>query len=210
MYKNITGIILSGGKSSRMGENKSLMILGNRTVIEHTLSLMQSIFSEVILITNTPDEYQFLNIPLFEDIYRYAGPLAGIHSGLQNSKTEKNFIISCDIPLITTEMIEYIIKYDTPHPITVCRADGYIQQLAGKYSKSLLPQIDELFKMEKDEMQDSNQKKQKSSVHSLLKLSGAEIVEAEKLDFYIDGTFLNMNRKEDYQQILSKFNLLPK
>jgi len=210
MYKNITGIILSGGKSSRMGENKSLMKLGNRTVIEHTLSLMQSIFSEVILITNTPDEYQFLNIPLFEDIYRYRGPLAGIHSGLLNSKTEDNFIISCDIPLIKREIIEYIIEYNTHHPITVCRADGYIQQLAGKYSKSLLPQIDELLKMEKEEMRDSNQKKQKSSVHSLMKLSGAEIVEAGKLDFYNDGIFLNMNRKEDYQQILSKFNLLPK
>jgi molybdopterin-guanine dinucleotide biosynthesis protein A len=210
MYKNITGIILSGGKSSRMGENKSLMKLGNRTVIEHTLSLMQSIFSEVILVTNTPDEYQFLNIPLFEDIYRYAGPLAGIHSALRNSKTEKNFIISCDIPLITKVMIEYIINYDTPHPITVTRADGYIQQLAGKYSNSLIPKIDALLKIEDKETRDSNQKKRKCKVHSLLDLVGAEIIEARELDFYSDGIFLNMNRKEDYQHILTKFNLLPK
>ena len=101
MYKNITGIILSGGKSTRMGENKSLMKLGDRTVIEHTLLLMQSLFSDVILITNTPDEYKFLNIPLYEDVYKYRGPLAGIHSGLINSITEENFVISCDIPLIT-------------------------------------------------------------------------------------------------------------
>ena len=148
MYKNITGIILSGGKSTRMGENKSLMKLGDRTVIEHTLLLMQSLFSEVILITNTPDEYKFLNIPLFEDVYKYRGPLAGIHSGLLNSTTEENFVISCDIPLITKEIIEYIIKYDTTHPVTVCRADGYIQQLAGKYSKSLTPKIEALLKIE--------------------------------------------------------------
>ena len=205
MYKNITGIILSGGKSTRMGENKSLMKLGDRTVIEHTLLLMQSLLSEVILITNTPDEYKFLNIPLFEDVYKYRGPLAGIHSGLLNSTTEENFVISCDIPLITKEIIEYIIKYDTPHPITVCRADGYIQQLAGKYSKSLTPKIEALLKIEKDETRDSNQKKRKCKVHSLLDIVGAEIIEAKDLDFYSDGIFLNMNRQEDYQKILSKF-----
>lgn len=205
MYKNITGIILSGGKSTRMGENKSLMKLGDRTVIEHTLHLMQSLFSEVILITNRPDEYKFLNIPLYEDVYKYRGPLAGIHSGLLNSTTEENFVISCDIPLITKEIIEYIIKYNTTHPITVCRADGYIQQLAGKYSKSLMPKIEALLKIEEDETRDSNQKKRKCKVHSLLDLVGTEIIEAKELDFYSDGIFLNMNRQEDYQIILSKF-----
>ena len=205
MYKNITGIILSGGKSTRMGENKSLMKLGDRTVIEHTLHLMQSLFLEVILITNTPEEYDFLNIPLYEDIYKYRGPLAGIHSGLLNSKTEENFIISCDIPLITKEIIKYIIDYDTPHPITVCRADGFIQQLAGKYSKSLMPKIEALLKIEEDETRDSNQKKRKCKVHSLLDLVGSEIIEAKELDFYNEGIFLNMNRQEDYRKILTKF-----
>ncbi len=202
MYKDITGIILSGGKSTRMGENKSLLKLGDKTVIEHTLQLMQSLFSEVILITNSPDEYQFLNIPMFEDVYRYRGPLAGIHSGLINSKTDDNFIISCDIPLITSEIIEYIVDFNTTHPITVCRADGYIQQLAGKYSKSLLPEIENLLKIEEDETRDSNQKKRKCKVHLLLNLVGAEIIVAEELDFYSEGLFLNMNRPEDYKDIV--------
>ena len=204
MYKNMTGIILSGGKSTRMGENKSLMKIGDKTVIERTLTLMHSLFQEVILITNTPEEYKFLNIPLFEDIYKYMGPLAGIHSGLLNSRTESNFIISCDIPLITKEIIEYIIEYDTTHPITVCKADGYIQQLAGKYSKSLLPKIETLLKIETEETRDSNQKKRKCKVHSLLDLVGSEIIEAKELDFYSEGIFLNMNRQKDYQKIISK------
>lgn len=210
MYKNITGIILSGGKSLRMGENKSLLKLGDKTVIENTLLLMQSLFSEVILITNSPDEYQFLDIPMFEDIYRYRGPLAGIHSGLINSQTDDNFIISCDIPLITSEIIKYIVDFKTPHPITVCRADGYVQQLAGKYSKSLLLRIENLLKLEEDENRDLNQKKRKCKVHELLNLVGAEIIEAEELDFYNEGLFLNMNRPDDYKNILSKINYLPK
>ena len=70
MYSDITGVILAGGKSSRMGVNKSFLKLGNQTIIERIVDLMKSIFSEVIIITNTPDEYKFLNLPLYEDIYK--------------------------------------------------------------------------------------------------------------------------------------------
>ena len=210
MYKDITGIILSGGKSTRMGENKSLMKFGNKTVIEHTLLLMQSIFTDVILITNTPEEYQFLNVPMFEDVYKYRGPLAGIHSGLLNSKSDDNFIISCDIPLMTSKVVKYIVEFETEKPITVCRADGFLQQLAGKYSKSLLPIIENSLKVEDEETRNSSQKKRKCKVHSLLDIAGAEIIDVKDLDFYKEGTFLNMNRPEDYQKILSEINQRPK
>ena len=111
MKKRITCIILSGGKSSRMGVNKSFLPFGDKTIIEHTIQLMKSIFDGVILITNSFEEYQHLNVPLFEDVHKQKGPLAGIHSGLSNSKTDKNFIISCDLPLMTKEVVEYIIDY---------------------------------------------------------------------------------------------------
>ena len=144
MYSDITGIILSGGKSSRMGENKALLNLGGKKVIERVVDLMKLFFPNVILITNTPDEYRFLNIPMFEDVYKYKGPIAGIHSGLSNSATEKNFVISCDIPMMTPEMIRYIVEFKTEKPITVCRADGFIQHLVGKYNKSVLPHAEKL------------------------------------------------------------------
>ena len=85
MYKDITGIILSGGKSTRMGSNKSLLKVGNMTVIERVRNLLQGIFKNVILITNDPEDYKFLGLPMFEDVYRHKGPLAGIHSGLVHS-----------------------------------------------------------------------------------------------------------------------------
>lgn len=85
MYKDITGIILAGGKSKRMGLNKSFLKVGEVTMIERTTELMKSLFERVILITNTPDEYKFLGIEMFEDIYKNVGPLAGIHSGLSHA-----------------------------------------------------------------------------------------------------------------------------
>ncbi len=207
MYTDITGIILAGGKSTRMGENKSLLLLNRKTVIEGVVDLMQSIFNDVIIITNTPEEYYFINIPMYQDIYEYKGPLAGIHSGLYHSSTVDNFIISCDIPLMNKEMISKIVDYKTDKPITVCKADGFIQQLAGRYSKSVLPVAEDFLNTSKEELRNQNQTKRKCKVLSLLDEVGSEIIEAEKLDIYHKYLFYNMNRPEDYEIILKKVKI---
>ncbi|HEY4755649.1 MAG TPA: molybdenum cofactor guanylyltransferase [Ignavibacteriaceae bacterium] len=198
MYFDITGIILSGGKSSRMGENKSLLKIGNKTIIERIVELMKDIFSENIIITNTPDEYKFLQLPLYEDIYKWKGPLAGIHSGLTYSKTEKNFVISCDTPLMTKEMIQYIVNFQTRKPIVFCRAAGYHQPLVGVYKKQIIIEI-EKFLSDNDETTDK-------SFHHFLKKVNAEIIDPQDLLFYKDELFFNVNSPDDYTTILSKYN----
>jgi len=198
MYFDITGIILSGGKSSRMGENKSLLKIGNKTIIERIVELMKDIFSENIIITNTPDEYKFLQLPLYEDIYKWKGPLAGIHSGLTYSKTEKNFVISCDTPLMIKEMIQYIVNFQTRKPIVFCRAAGYHQPLVGVYKKQIIIEI-EKFLSDNDETTDK-------SFHHFLKKVNAEIIDPQDLLFYKDELFFNVNSPDDYTTILSKYN----
>ncbi len=175
MYSDITGVILSGGKSSRMGVNKSLLKINDKTIIEYIAELMQNIFSKVILITNDPDDYRFLGLEMFEDIYKGYGPLAGIHSGLLCSTTQKNFIISCDVPLITEEMIKYIVDYPTDKLITVAKADGFIQQLVGVYNRDIFVTIEETFKSPFiSDDRNSNQQKRKCKVQTLLKHIDAE------------------------------------
>lgn len=203
MYDNITGIILSGGKSTRMGENKSLMIIKDRTVIEHVSDLMESIFSKVILISNNPDEYKFLDLDIYQDIFFRKGPLAGIHSGLSYSSTEQNFIISCDIPFMTSEMITYLTDYKTEKPVTVAKADGFIQQLCGRYDKRCLHLAENILKgNENDEKRSSLQNKRRCNVLSLLDTAGAEIIDAESLPFYKKQLYFNMNRRKDYDTVL--------
>ena len=197
MYFDITGVILAGGKSSRMGVNKSFLELGNQSIIERIVDLMKSFFSEVIIITNTPDEYKFLNLPLYKDIYKWKGPLAGIHSGLLNSKTEQNFVISCDVPLMNKEMIEYIIEYKSDKPIKFCEAAGYHQPLVGRYSKKILKEIEKFI---------SNNEMSDKSFHCFLKSVDAEIIHPEKLLFYKDELFFNLNRPEDYENLKLKFD----
>lgn len=195
MYTNITGVILAGGKSSRMGSNKSFLKFGNQTIIERIVDLMKSLFSEVIIITNSPDEYKHLNLPLFEDIYKWKGPLAGIHSALINSTTERVFVISCDMPLMTDEMIKYIIDYKSDKPVIFCKAAGYHQPLSGIYSKTVINKIEDVL--------NSKQVSDKS-FHQFLKSIDAEIIHPENLNFYTDDLFFNLNKIEDYNQLKLK------
>jgi len=208
MYDDITAIILSGGKSSRMGTNKSLLKIGDKTVIERMHDLLRNMFKDVILITNEPDDYKFLGLPIYEDIFRHRGPLAGIHSGLKHSKTNLNFIISCDLPLMTKEMINYLIEYETNKLITVAKADGFIQQLAGKYSMECLSPSEKILKEAiNNENRDAVQKKRKCNVLSLIDMVGAEIIPAESLPFYDEDLYFNMNKTEDYELLLRKLKM---
>ena len=210
MYNDITGIILSGGKSLRMGENKSFLKVGNKTAISIAIDLMKSIFHNVLLITNEPDLYVNYGVSLYEDIYKGLGPLTGIHSGLVNSNTEKNFILSCDMPLMNVKMIQCIIEYPSTSLITVPKADGFIQQLCGLYSKSLIPKIETLLKYSEDEEnRNTNQKHRKCKVHQLIEGIDSTIIEnTELLQGYTKDIFFNMNRPEDYKYILNYFSTI--
>lgn len=200
MYNDITGIILSGGKSKRMGLNKSLLKIGQQTIIERVANLMKELFHRVLLITNTPDEYEFLGLEIFEDIYKNFGPLSGIHSGLVHSVTEKNFVISCDMPFVDKGVIDFIINYSTNKLITIAKADGFVQQLCGLYSKKVLPQI--LMLIEEDagiNSQKNNHNKCGCKVLQLVQNVDAEIIDiASEYEYYKEGMFLNMNRPEDF------------
>ena len=204
MYNDITCFILAGGKSTRMGTNKSLLRIGGITIIERVVNLMKGLFQDVLLITNQTEEFSFLKIMMLEDIHKNTGPLAGIHSALVDTKTEKNFIISCDMPLMTGEVIKYLVDYPTERPITIARADNFIQQLCGVYYKSLVPFIESIIESNKKGADERNpeQSKRGCSVLELVKNVPAEIIDIEKeFSDYKPGTFYNMNRPEEFNYI---------
>jgi molybdopterin-guanine dinucleotide biosynthesis protein A len=199
MIKDITGIILCGGKSSRMQTNKALLKLGDKTVIEIVTEKLKSIFNEVLISANDSKEYDFLKLPIVNDIFISKGPLAGIHAALKNSSNEKNFIISCDMPLIPVELINYLINVNSEKSILLPKYNGRIQQLCGIYSKSLVDEIENIFKLsEKD-------KSIKRSVYELIERASIEIIDVDDLNFYGNNIFLNMNSPEDYELIKNNY-----
>jgi molybdopterin-guanine dinucleotide biosynthesis protein A len=192
--KDITGVILSGGKSTRMGTNKSLLKFGGKILIQRLVELLDSIFSEVIISTNDPEVYEFTRRKIIRDLIPDKGPLSGIHSALQRSSNQKNFILSCDMPFVTKELINYLCDYNTGKQIVLPKAEGRIQQLCGVYSKSIFTEVENL-------LADSQKTggNFKGSIYELIERVETEIVEVDKLEFYNPNIFFNVNSPEDYE-----------
>lgn len=131
--------ILCGGKSSRMQSEKGLVLFQNKPFIEHIITAVLPISSTIQLITNT-NNYDYLHHPKTKDILTGKGPIGGIYSALSNSKTELNLILSCDIPLISTEiLLELIHKHNDDFDVSVFNDDHRTHTLIGIYSKKIIP-----------------------------------------------------------------------
>ncbi|TDW48985.1 molybdenum cofactor guanylyltransferase [Flavobacterium sp. 270] len=141
--ENLTVFILCGGKSTRMQSEKGLVLFQQKPFIEHIIQAILPITEKIELITNTK-EYDYLPYQKMSDIILDKGPLGGIYTALTNSETEFNLILSCDIPLISTELLsELISKHTKEARITVFASESKVHPLIGIYSKKALPIIKE-------------------------------------------------------------------
>ncbi len=198
---SITGIILAGGKNSRFGTDKALLKLGNKTIVEIIAGQLKKVFNEILIIANEPDKYFFTGYEIFRDVYLDKGPLAGIHSGLLHSNTARNFFISCDLPLMKKEMIEYLVAYKTEKPVLLPEDDGKVNYLCGVYNKNCLNKTEELLKNV------HNTKKTGPSMHHFISQIDAEIIKVDSLTFYSENIFFNLNTYDDYEYLINNFRL---
>jgi len=135
-------IILSGGQSSRFGEDKGLYVFRSKTLIEYSIEIAQK-FSQDIIIISSNKAYQQFGFPVYADIFPGLGPMGGIHSGLTYSKHQINLVLSCDTPFINTQLIDLLIsKYDKEEILIIKTADGKQQTLMGIYHKKILKSLE--------------------------------------------------------------------
>lgn len=150
MTNNFTGIILAGGKNTRMGENKAFLEINGERLIDKTMDIFKRIFADIVIVTNDPLSYiEFSGAAIVTDIYKEKGPLGGIYTGLFYSKNNYAFVCPCDMPFLNKDFVEYLLaqteKYDVIVPKT---AEGY-QPLHAVYSRNCLPSIKRLLLMNK-------------------------------------------------------------
>ncbi len=107
--KHITGIILAGGKSSRMGTDKALFVLNGTTFLHHIILALKPLVDDILIVSNDERHSKF-NLKRVRDTIADAGPISGLHAGLTHSSTENNLVLSCDIPLIETSMLELLLQ----------------------------------------------------------------------------------------------------
>ena len=135
---NITGIVLTGGKSSRMGIDKGLLLFKDKTFLERSIEALKPLVTEIIIVSDNP-KHDVSGIKRVEDLIKNSGPLAGIYSGLKASKTDYNVVLSCDIPLINSNVIkELIIAIDQNSDIILLESNGIRMPLIAIYKKECL------------------------------------------------------------------------
>ena len=144
LIKEVTGLILAGGKSSRFGKNKALVEVGGVRLIERVIKVMGSVFKQVIIITNTPDEYAYLKLPMIEDLIKGLGPLGGLYTGLESISNETGFFVACDMPFLSEPLIRHIVEFRNEFDVILPKIDWKIEALHGLYNKRCLPAIREL------------------------------------------------------------------
>jgi len=138
-----SGVILSGGESSRMTFNKAFADIGGRSVLETIIYKFEKYFKELIIITNEPEMYYGMGPDVYTDVYPHMGPIAGIHSALYHAHYEPVFLMGCDMPFINMELVEFMLKSSQGYDSVVPVINSYLQPLAAVYNYSCLPVLTE-------------------------------------------------------------------
>lgn len=136
--RDVSGVILAGGKSSRYGKNKGLVRLNGIPLIERVIKAMQPLFRDLILITNTPDEYAHLGLTMHRDIIKGLGPLGGIYTALCSIPGDAGFFVACDMPALNRGLINHMIEVSADFDVVVPRISGRMETLHAMYGKGCL------------------------------------------------------------------------
>jgi molybdopterin-guanine dinucleotide biosynthesis protein A len=168
----MTSIILAGGKSSRLGQNKALQVIEGKSLIQWVVDCLAVFSTEIIIATARGEAipcYSAVEIKTVADIYPGKGPLVGIYSGLIASSSSWAIVVGCDTPFLSVSLLEYMTQICSNFDVVVPRIKDKLEPICAVYSKhclapthSLLEQnelrIDKLFGMvkvkyiEKDEI----------------------------------------------------------
>lgn len=189
-----TGIILAGGQSSRMGQNKALMMIDGVPVIERIAIELEKITDELLIVTNTFHTYDYLNIPMVEDEQKGKGPLAGIQAGLKASQSEKNLIVACDMPFISSSLGEFLLQELENYQAIIPKLAGHMHPLFGAYRKDALQAVSQ--SLEKNELRIM------SLLQNLRVRYISEDILSRKGITVRDTAVFNMNDRLEYEKAL--------
>ena len=183
---NLTGIILAGGRSSRMGNDKGFVKYAGKSMIEYSLEICRHLCDE-ILISTSNSRYAVYGYPLIEDEISGIGPLGGIYSALKQAGNNKTIVLPCDTPFLKQELIELLIENVNDADIIIPFTEELnMEPLCACYSKTVLSLMEKQI-AEKD-----------YKLQNLIeKASSKKIKIDEQYEFYTEKLFSNINTPND-------------
>ncbi len=144
MIGDVTGILLAGGKSRRMGEDKRFLLIGEQTLFERTLALLQSIFQTVCVVIAQDSPPLEAAVPVVRDLVADCGSLGGLYTGLKQAHTEYIFVVACDMPFLNPTLVRHVVSLKGQADIVMVRLEQGLQPTHALYSRRCLPVIEEM------------------------------------------------------------------
>ena len=175
----VTGFILAGGKSSRMGRDKALLDWNGRPLLDHMIALVGTAATDV----------QVVGRDRLPDRWPGRGPLSGIATALEITLTDENLVVAVDLPFLTTGFLSYLrSRFErTNRPLLACKIESHFPLCLG-IRRALLPEIQR--RVENGNL----------SMHALIEEADSEILSESELRNagFESSIFRNINTPEDY------------
>jgi len=195
------GIVLCGGKSSRMGASKALLPFGNETMLQRVVRLLETVVSPVVVVAARGQALPELpaSILVTRDERDEQGPLEGLRTGLRALPVSVNiaYATSCDVPLLEPRFVERMVQLLDGYDVAAMETDGFAHPLSAVYKRSVLPQIEE---------QLSKQELRASAALDLMRTRRVKRGEVISVDPQL-RSLRNVNTKEDYLAALVEAGL---
>lgn len=190
-----TAVVLTGGKSSRMGRPKALLQFDGEPLIAHIVRRLGRVFAETVVVAAPDQELPTLPAALVRDQVAYQGPVSGIYHGLKAATKEVCFVTSCDAPFLNLSLISHLLSQIQDWDVVVPFWQERFQPLHAVYRRSVAPLFHE--QLERNELR---------PISLYPKVRTREIHEGEVRRFDPEGlSFLNMNTPEDYQEAVDRW-----
>lgn len=138
----ITGVILAGGQSSRMGQNKALMSLGGKRLVDRVVAVMREVFHDLLMVTNTPEVYADLGLSMVGDVWPEKGSLGGVYSAIYHVTTPYCLVVACDMPFLNAAVLRYLMTQMADYDVIIPNVLDELQTLHAIYSKACLQPIE--------------------------------------------------------------------
>jgi molybdopterin-guanine dinucleotide biosynthesis protein A len=139
----VTGVIQAGGKSTRMGgAPKALMELGGRRIVERVVDAIASVVDDMLIVTNAPELYAFLGVPMVGDVFPDHGSLGGIYSGLKAAPGDVAFTVACDMPFLVPDVARLVVERAGRADVVIPRTGDQLETLHASYAKACLPHME--------------------------------------------------------------------
>jgi molybdopterin-guanine dinucleotide biosynthesis protein A len=139
----VTGVIQAGGRSTRMGgEPKALLELGGKRIVERVVDAVGAVLDDLLLVTNTPERYAFLGLPMVGDAFPEGGALGGIYSGLRAAGGDAAFTVACDMPFLHPAIVRMVVERAGEGDVVIPRTGAQLETMHAVYGKRCLPPME--------------------------------------------------------------------